>query len=140
MKRALLGHPAVALVLDVALVVGFAAAGRATHAEANALLGVLGTAWPFLVGTGIGWVLVRVLRGAWPLELGPGITVWFATLVFGMVLRRLTGEGTAWPFVVVATLTLAVLLLGWRALAQALRSRYGAQPGHARTGPTHGAG
>jgi hypothetical protein len=135
----LLRRPAVALLLDLVLVLGFAAAGRATHAEGSALLGVLGTAWPFLVGAGIGWVLVRVLRGAWPLELGPGITVWFATLVFGMVLRRLTGVGTAWPFVVVASLTLAVLLLGWRALAQVLRSRYGAQRRQARTGPTGGA-
>jgi hypothetical protein len=136
----LLRRPAVAFALDVVLVLGFAAAGRATHTEAGALLGVLGTAWPFLVGTGIGWVLVRTLRRAWPLEVGPGVTVWFATLVFGMVLRRVTGEGTAWAFVAVATGTLAVLLLGWRALAQALHSRYGAQRGPARTGPTHPAG
>lgn len=139
MNPRLLRRPAVALLIDVVLVLGFAAAGRATHAEAHALLGVLGTAWPFLVGAGVGWAVVRLLRRSWPVEVGPGITVWFATLVFGMVLRRLTGEGTAWQFVVVATLTLAVLLLGWRAIAHLLRSRYGAHR-PARTGPVRGPG
>jgi len=40
-----------------------------------------------------------------------------------VLLRRLTAEGTAWPFVVVATVVLAALLLGWRALAHVVRSR-----------------
>jgi hypothetical protein len=40
-----------------------------------------------------------------------------------MLLRRLTGDGTAWPFVVVATVVLGALLLGWRAGAQVVRSR-----------------
>ncbi len=129
-----LRRPAVALLIDVVLVIGFAAAARASHAQADALLGVLATAWPFLVGTAIGWAVVRLLRRSWPLEVGPGITVWFATLVFGMVLRRVTGAGTAWPFVVVAAVTLALLLLGWRALTHLARRRYG--PGHAaQTGP-----
>jgi hypothetical protein len=42
-----------------------------------------------------------------------------------MLLRRLTGEGTAWPFVVVATVVLAALLLGWRAGALVVRSQKG---------------
>jgi hypothetical protein len=112
-----LRRPVVAFLVDVGLVMVFAAIGRATHEETNAVLGVLATAWPFLVGTAVGWLVVRALRKGWPLEFGPGITVWFSTVAFGMLLRRAVGEGTDPAFVVVASLVLAAFLLGWRALA-----------------------
>ncbi|MEO5745480.1 MAG: DUF3054 domain-containing protein [Terracoccus sp.] len=112
----LLRRPAGAALADLVLVILFAAVGRASHDEGNPVVGALSTAWPFLVGTAIGWLLVRLLRRSWPLEVGPGITVWFATLVFGMLLRQLTGQGTAASFVVVAAAVLAVFLVGWRAL------------------------
>ena len=118
-----LRRPPVAALLDVALVVVFAAVGRASHAESNPVVGALATAWPFLVGTAVGWVVVRVLRGRWPVEVGPGVTVWFSTVVFGMLLRHVTGAGTAASFVVVASVVLAVFLLGWRALAAYLAGR-----------------
>ena len=120
---AVLRRPPVALALDLLLVVVFAAIGRASHDEANPVVGVLVTAWPFLVGTGVGWAIVRVLRKAWPLEVGPGITVWFATVVIGMVLRQSTGKGTAVSFVLVAALVLALFLVGWRALVALLERR-----------------
>ena len=118
-----LRRPPVAALLDVALVVVFAAVGRASHAESNPVVGALATAWPFLVGTAVGWVVVRVLRGRWPVDVGPGVTVWFSTVVFGMLLRHATGAGTAASFVVVASVVLAVFLLGWRALAAFLAGR-----------------
>jgi len=49
--------------------------------------------------------------------VAPGVTVWFATVLVGMVLRRATGQGTAASFVVVASVVLALFLLGWRALS-----------------------
>ena len=49
----------VGFVVDVAFVLVFAAVGRASHQEGNAVVGALATAWPFLVGTGVGWALVR---------------------------------------------------------------------------------
>jgi hypothetical protein len=107
---------AVALLLDVALVLLFASVGRASHEESSQVLGVLATAWPFLVGTGLGWLVVRGRRRAWPLDVGPGVTVWFATVLVGMLLRHAVGSGTAPGFVVVASVVLALLLLGWRAL------------------------
>jgi hypothetical protein len=121
-------RPAAALLVDVLLVVVFAAIGRASHDEANAVVGVLGTAWPFLVGTAVGWGVVRFARRAWPLDVGPGVTVWFATVLIGMVLRRAVGSGTAVSFVVVASLVLAAFLLGWRALGA-----YAARRAHAPT-------
>ena len=109
-------RPAVALLLDVVLVLVFAAVGRASHDESSPVLGVLSTAWPFLVGTGLGWLVVRVVRRSWPLDLAPGVTVWFATVLVGMLLRHAVGSGTAVSFVVVASVVLALFLLGWRAL------------------------
>jgi len=50
----------------------------------------------------------------WP----SGIVVWLSTVVVGMLLRRLTGDGTAASFVVVALVVLGVFLLGWRAARQ----------------------
>ena len=108
--------PVVAFALDALLVLVFAAVGRASHDESNPVVGAVSTAWPFLVGAALGWVVVRVMRHTWPLDVGPGVTVWFATLVVGMVLRRATGSGTAASFVVVASLVLALFLLGWRAV------------------------
>ncbi len=107
----------VALALDAALVLVFAAVGRASHNEMNPMLGVLATAWPFLVGLGAGWAVVRLLSHRWALDVGPGVSVVVGTVVVGMLLWAVTGQGTAPSFLVVATLVLAAFLLGWRAVA-----------------------
>ena len=77
-------RPAVALLIDVLLVLVFAAVGRASHDESGPLLGALVTAWPFLVGTAVGWLVVRVVRRTWPIDVAPGVTVWFATVLVGI--------------------------------------------------------
>ncbi|WP_353355712.1 DUF3054 domain-containing protein [Intrasporangium sp. DVR] len=115
--------PAVAFGIDVLLVVVFATIGRASHDEALTVGGVLATASPFLVGTVIGWLVVRRRRGSWPLEVGPGITVWFSTLLIGMVLRVVVLGSFAWAFLGVAAAVLAVLVIGWRALASRAGTR-----------------
>lgn len=108
--------PSVPLVaaVDVVLVVVFAAIGRASHAEGNPVVGALGTALPFLVGLALGWAIVRVRSGAWPVSVGRGVTVWACTLVGGMLVRLLTGQGAAPSFWVVAGTVLAAFLLGSR--------------------------
>jgi Protein of unknown function (DUF3054) len=106
-------------VLDVAGVLAFAAAGRSTHDRDGGALGVLDTAWPFLAGAALGWVLVRAWRApgrAWP----TGVAVWAAAWVGGLVLRAATGDGTAPAFVVVAGFVLGALLVGRRVLVTAL--------------------
>jgi hypothetical protein len=112
---------AAAFVLDAALVVLFAAVGRRSHAESGAVLGVLLTAWPFLVGTVLGWVVAVVWRRRAPLGVRDGIPVWVCAVAAGMLLRGATGAGTAFSFVVVATVVLGGFLLGWRALAGLVR-------------------
>lgn len=116
-------------VVDAVLVVVFAAIGRASHQEGDAVLGVLGTAWPFLLGALVGWLVVRAWRR--PLSVRPtGLVVWVAAVAVGMALRAATGEGIAPAFIIVATITLAVFLLGWRAVVALVtrRSRRGAVP------------
>ena len=109
--------------VDAALVMAFAAVGRASHQEGNAVVVALATAWPFLVGTVVGWALVRALSHRWPLDVGAGVSVTVATVVVGMLLRTQTGQGTAPAFVAVASVALAVLLVGWRAAVAWLTTR-----------------
>jgi peptidoglycan/LPS O-acetylase OafA/YrhL len=109
-----------AFLLDAVLVVAFAATGRASH-DSDVLAGLWHTSWPFLAGLLAAWVAVRAWRS--PTGIVPtGLVVWAVTVVGGMLLRALSGQGTALPFVVVATLTLLVLLIGWRLIARGIRS------------------
>ncbi|HET7431824.1 MAG TPA: DUF3054 domain-containing protein [Nocardioides sp.] len=110
------------LGLDVVLVLLFAAIGRLSHDEGLALRGWAHTAWPFLAGTVLGWLVVR-LRGRDPRTLASGVVIWLCTVLGGMVLRQLSDQGTALPFVVVALVVLAVFLLLPRLLVPRLLSR-----------------
>jgi hypothetical protein len=105
-----------ALVVDVVLVLVFAGVGRRSHGEGGALAGLAHTAWPFLAGLALGWLLVALRR--WPpLAVVPaGLAVWAGTLLGGHLLRLASGQGSAVSFVVVSAVVLAVFLLGWRAL------------------------
>jgi len=104
-----------ALLADVALVLVFVAIGRHNHEESSALVGIATTAWPFLAGLALGWVGARAWRR--PLSVWPtGALLWVVTVGVGMVLRVISGAGTAFSFVVVATVVLGVFLLGWRAV------------------------
>lgn len=113
---------AVALIADAACILVFCTIGRRSHAEGLTVAGVIETAWPFLAGTGAGWLAVRAWRQ--PTAMAPqGIVIWLSTVVIGMLLRRATSQGTAVSFVVVATLSTAILLLGWRLAARLLARR-----------------
>ncbi|WP_285137996.1 DUF3054 domain-containing protein [Microbacterium sp. lyk4-40-TSB-66] len=118
--------PVVPLIVDAALVILFAAIGRATH-EGDVFgpfgAGLATTAWPFLVALLVGWSITRAWRRPVAV-LRTGLPVWAVTVVLGMVLRALSGQGVPVAFVIVATITLALFLLGWRGVAQLVaRSR-----------------
>lgn len=115
-----------ALLADVVLVIVFAALGRSSHEEALDLVGLAGTAWPFLGGLTVGWFLTAWLYRDKFDAFSPvptGLLVWVSTLTAGMLLRALTGQGTAIAFVIVATLFLGVFLIGWRLIARAVSRR-----------------
>lgn len=103
------------LGMDLVAVLIFCALGRRSHDEGVDLSGVAETAWPFLSGTVLGWLLSRAWRR--PTALVPtGVLVWISTVLVGMVLRAATSAGVAWSFIGVASTATAVLLLGWRAV------------------------
>ncbi|HEY0644356.1 MAG TPA: DUF3054 domain-containing protein [Nocardioides sp.] len=108
------------LVVDLLLVGVFAVIGRLSHYGTLTAGGWWTTAWPFLVGTLLAWAVLAVTRRA-PAAAGSGVVVWLGALVGGMVLRQVSGQGTAIPFVVVATLVLGALLVLPRLGARARR-------------------
>jgi Protein of unknown function (DUF3054) len=102
------------LAADVVAVLVFCALGRRSHDEGLSISGVAVTAWPFLSGTVVGWLLSRAWRQ--PTAVVPtGVIVWLCTVVVGMLLRKASSAGVVASFVVVAATVTAVLLLGWRA-------------------------
>jgi Protein of unknown function (DUF3054) len=110
----------IALIADIVCVVVFCTIGRRSHAEGLTVVGIAQTAWPFLAGTAVGWLLIRGWRR--PLVVIPtGVVVWVCTVVVGMLLRTATSAGVSATFVLVASIATAVLLLGWRAAAALLR-------------------
>jgi hypothetical protein len=113
------------LAVDVVGVLVFCAVGRRSHDEGLDVTGLAVTAWPFLTGTVVGWLVSRGWRR--PTAVAPtGVVVWLSTVVIGMLLRKATSAGVAASFVVVATTVTALLLLGWRAaVGLTLRRRTG---------------
>ena len=109
----------VAVVLDVLCVLAFVVIGRASHTQGESLAGIASTSWPFLCGLAAGWAASRAWRR--PLALRPaGLAAWLGTVALGMILRVISGQGTAAAFIVVALAFLGLFLLGWRVLARFL--------------------
>ena len=102
-----------ALGLDTFFVVLFVAIGRREHERDSAIAGLIGTATPFVIALAVAWLVLR----AWqhPTNWRTGVGVWAITVVVGMLLRNLVfNDGTATAFVIVATVFLALFLIGWR--------------------------
>lgn len=102
------------LALDLVAVLAFAVIGRASHAED--LAGTLLTAAPFVAGGVVGAVLARSWRD--PLARRAGLAVWVGAVVVGLAVRAVVYGRLPLSFAVVATVSLAVLVLGWRAVAR----------------------
>lgn len=101
----------------------FAALGRSSHAEGVDAFGVLTTAVPFLLGLLVGWLVVQAWRA--PLRLPVGVAVWASAVVVGLGVRAAFTQRLPLTFALVATVSLALVLLGWRAMASLIaRSRH----------------
>ncbi|AEF34332.1 MULTISPECIES: DUF3054 domain-containing protein [Mycolicibacter] len=110
------------LGIDVVAVLVFCALGRRSHDEGLDISGLATTAWPFLSGTVLGWLMSRGWRR--PTAVVPtGVIVWISTVLVGMALRAATATGVAWSFVAVASTVTAVFLLGWRAVFELVARR-----------------
>ena len=106
-----------AFAIDVLAVLVFVAIGRRSHDEAgNVVAGALGVAAPFLIAAALGWFIARAWRE--PFGIRSGALIWVSTVAIGLLLRRFVFDrGTATAFVIVATITLGIMIVGWRALA-----------------------
>ncbi|MEJ2577489.1 MAG: DUF3054 domain-containing protein [Kineosporiaceae bacterium] len=115
--------------VDGAAVVVFAVAGRLVHGEPMTVAGMAGTAWPFLVGLGLGWAGLVGLRLHPRRRLAAALPI-TGTVLFGLLIRRLVQTtGTPFAFVVVTVLVVSLLLLGWRTADLAMRRRVHPVPG-----------
>ena len=120
------------LLLDVAWIILFAIVGRQSHSEGTALADIAGVAWPFLVGYAVGAFALRLNRV--PRPLARPVPVWLLTLVLGMALRTVQkGRAPDPAFIIVATLALALGLLGWRVVAAIVCRRRAARAQAAST-------
>ncbi len=110
------------ILVDLVLVVVFCVTGRLSHAEGilSDLPGLLNTIWPFVVALLMAH-LALTLRRMRAERMLPGVLLWAVTVVLGLLLRALSGQGTALPFIIVAALTLGLFLLGWRAVLALVR-------------------
>jgi hypothetical protein len=106
-----------AVLLDCCCVLLFVIIGRVSHTKGESLAGIASTAWPFLAGLAGGWLAARAWRR--PFLLWPaGVSAWLGAVALGMVLRVVSGQGTAFAFIGVALAFLGLFLLGWRLLAR----------------------
>lgn len=120
------------VVLDTAAVLVFVAIGRHAHARASSVAGMARTSWPFLSGLAAGWLGI-----AWSgrsgrrdgANLGAGAAACVSTVALGMVLRLVSGQGTAVAFVLVSLGFLGAAMLGWRLVWRYARSRRAAVTG-----------
>ena len=116
--------PAATIVIDAALVVVFCVLGGLSHSlgEPDAVPRIVFSIWPFLAAL----IVVHAVALATNVDASrvlPGTLVWLVTFGGGMALRALTGQGTAWAFVIVAAVTLAVFLIGWRLINVVVQRR-----------------
>ena len=106
---------------DALAVLVFTAVGRRSHGEVDAF-GVLTTAAPFLLGLLLGWLVARAWRA--PLRLPVGVAVWAGVVIVGLGVRAAFTHRLPLTFGLIAAASLALFLLGWRAVAHLIaRSR-----------------
>ena len=107
-----------AIVADTLSILAFATVGMSSHGSDPA--GFLRVVWPFAAAAAIGWAWTRAWHApdrVWPV----GVSVWFTTVIVGLLLRAVTGGGFAGSFALVTAVFFGVTLVGWRALVTALR-------------------
>ena len=99
--------------LDGIAVLVFVAIGRSAHRHGLGLGGIASTLWPFAVGLGCGWLVVLATRQN-PTRLAPGAEIAVLTVALGMMLRVISGQGTALAFILVALGFLGAAMILWR--------------------------
>jgi hypothetical protein len=104
-----------AIALDMVVLIGFAAVGRSSHGEGDAIGATLAVAWPFAVA----WLAVAgASRALVQIEPIPAAISWMAAWPLALILRALSGRGDAPSFAIVLLVVPLAGLTGWRAAAR----------------------
>jgi len=113
---------AISVVVDAVCVIAFVILGRSSHDEGGSFVAETAkVAAPFLIALAVGWIISRGWRA--PTSLQTGLPVWLTTVVGGLLLRRFVFDrSTALSFAIVTTIVTLLFLLGWRYLANRVRS------------------
>jgi hypothetical protein len=121
-------RPAACGFLDICCVLAFVLIGRSAHHHGETIAGLAMTAWPFLAGLAAGLLVTRAWRR--PAAIVPGgMGAWLGTVVIGMLLRVIFGQGTAFAFILVALAFLGLFMLGWRVAAHGVTAGGGGEGG-----------
>jgi hypothetical protein len=110
-------------LIDLLAVLVFAAIGRRSHEEDLAVVGIAVVAAPFVLGALVGALASRSWRD--PLSWRSGVAVWLGAVVVGLLLRWAFVDTPPLSFIIVATISLAVLVLGWRGVVRAVTAVLG---------------
>jgi FtsH-binding integral membrane protein len=114
--RSLTGLP---IGCDLVAIAVFVLLGLHAHHHAPTLHEIANVWYPFAVGALVGWGIV--LRGHIDgVGLRGGAVVVVSAVAIGMMLRVVTGQGTASAFIAVALMFLGLFLGGWRLVATRL--------------------
>lgn len=114
-RRALLSVAA-----DLVVVLVFVAIGRSIHGHGDGWRGLVSTTWPFATGVALGWLVIARQRRNGE-SMRDGAVVCLVTVVVGMVVRVVAGQGTAAAFIAVATGFFGASMIGWRLVLSEIR-------------------
>lgn len=116
-----------ALLADAIAIALFALFARLAHQSESmplSFVGWLNTLWPFLLGGVIAWGVITAAKWDGVRLMPAGATAWLITAGTGLLIWSVrNGSVPHWSFILVATLSTLVLMLGWRALATAFSRR-----------------
>lgn len=124
------------IMCDFVIIGIFALLARIAHQSESMPLnfvGWLSTAWPFWLGMLIGALLIKHKTGQ---SLREGLSIWIATVLIGLSMWSIDHyRFPHWSFILVASIMSAILIFGWRfiaqVIAQVIAQRIAHKPTHA---------
>jgi hypothetical protein len=106
-------------LIDLFFLVLFVGIGRSAHDHGITVAGTASTLWPFGVALAVGWLLTWGRQRSGESPRG-GFVIVIVTVALGMVLRVVSGQGTAFAFIIVALSFLTLFFVGWRLAARVI--------------------
>lgn len=125
-----------AIAADLVAIAVFALLARMAHQTDEmpfTFVGWLSTLWPFLLGVLVAWAVLAATKMDGVRVAPGGLVAWIVVVVVGLAIWGVRNAAFPhWSFILVASLMSALLMLGWRGIAGAVRRRRGLQRESAR--------